>query len=63
MRYTEDDVDVAVEAFLDMQQYPDEYAGPIVCVFSFGYGSVHPDGAVVARGQIVFTVDNDGEVS
>ena len=63
MRYTEDDVDVAVEAFLDMQQYPDEYAGPIVCVFSFGYGSVSSDGAVIARGQIVFTVDNDGAVS
>ena len=63
MRYTEDDVDVAVEALLDMQQYPDEYAGPIECVFSFGYGSVHPDGAVVARGQIVFTVANEWEVS
>ena len=62
MRYTEDDVDVAVEALLDMQQYPDEYDGLIVCVFSFGYGSVHLDGAVVARGQIVFTVDNEGAV-
>ena len=63
MRYTEDDVDVAVEALLDMQQYPDEYAGPIVCVFSFGYGSVHIDGAVVAHKQIVFTVANEWEVS
>ena len=63
MRYTEDDVDVAVEALLDMQQYPDEYAGPIECVFSFGYGSVSSDGAVKVRGQIVFTVANEWEVS
>ena len=60
--YTEDDVDVAVEALLDMQQYPDEYAGPIVCVFSFGYGSVSSDGAVKVHKQIVFTVDNEGAV-
>ena len=63
MRYTEDDVDVAVEALLDMQQYPDEYDGPIVCVFSFGYGSVHLDGAVKVHKQIVFTIANEWEVS
>ena len=63
MRYTEDDVDVAVEALLDMQQYPDEYGGLIECVFSFGYGSVSSDGAVKVRGQIVFTVANEWEVS
>lgn len=62
MEYTDYDVKIAIQAYKAVMADIDEYDGPEIAVFSFGYGEIWADGDVTAHGRVVFKVNEDGEV-
>ena len=64
MKYSKKDVAHAKEIFLRIRAEEEETgrAESKVAMFSFGYGTVWPDGDVVSHNQLIFVFNDDGDL-
>jgi hypothetical protein len=64
LKYNKSDVRHAKEIFLQLREEEIEtgHAESEEAMFSFGYGTVWPDGDVVSHNQLLFVFDDDGDL-